>query len=201
MISINVIAQNNADKNIAGEYTLSGIRETASGFILNQDSTFEFFFSYGALDRGGTGTWTKQDNKIVFNSRKTGSKDFVLLTEEHTEKDKITIRIVDANPTLRSHVYIIIKSGDNQLGAMTDSNGEVSFPNQPVETILLSLEFCPEKIFAFSNTNKGNNHFEFRIEKDIMEVFINQFSLTLLDDELEGSHPLLKEGNYHFKKN
>ena len=45
----------NAQKNITGEYYLQGVIETASGFKLNDDSTFEFFFSYGALDRYGSG--------------------------------------------------------------------------------------------------------------------------------------------------
>ena len=30
---------------IAGQYYLEGVRETASGFKLNEDSSFEFFFS------------------------------------------------------------------------------------------------------------------------------------------------------------
>jgi hypothetical protein len=40
-------AQNNT---AAGIYNLEGVMETASGFKLNADSTFEFYFSYGALD-------------------------------------------------------------------------------------------------------------------------------------------------------
>ena len=47
-----------------GEYYLSGVMETASGFKLNPDSTFQFFFSYGALDRSGSGTWKQEGNNI-----------------------------------------------------------------------------------------------------------------------------------------
>ena len=59
---------------IIGEYYLKGVRETASGFKLNADSTFEFFFSYGALDRMGSGTWQKQGDQIIFSSAKTKGK-------------------------------------------------------------------------------------------------------------------------------
>ena len=40
---------------VAGEYYLQGVMETASGFKLNEDSTFQFFFMYGAMDRVGEG--------------------------------------------------------------------------------------------------------------------------------------------------
>jgi hypothetical protein len=53
---------------LAGEYYLRGEPETASGFKLNEDSTFEFFFSYGALDRYGKGHWQVKDDSLVFNS-------------------------------------------------------------------------------------------------------------------------------------
>ncbi len=37
----------------------------ASGFLLNPDKTFQFFFSYGALDRTGTGTWTEKNGQLI----------------------------------------------------------------------------------------------------------------------------------------
>jgi hypothetical protein len=36
---------------IAGEYFLTGVHETAAGFLIKDDSTFEYFYSEGALDR------------------------------------------------------------------------------------------------------------------------------------------------------
>ena len=78
----------------------------------------------------------------------------------------------------------------------------ISFPKQTVDSIILILEFCPEKLFIFTNNNKLHNNFEFRFEKDMMEVFFDHFVLSLHGEEgLEGQHPLLKEGTYHFKKN
>ena len=48
-------------QNIAGEYYLEGVMETASGFQLSADSGFQFFYSYGALDRFGKGKWKMLD--------------------------------------------------------------------------------------------------------------------------------------------
>ncbi|MEP6725590.1 MAG: hypothetical protein ABJC98_07235, partial [Bacteroidota bacterium] len=52
--SISLNAQQNKME-AAGVYFLKGVMETASVFELKPDSSFEFFFSQGALDRGGKG--------------------------------------------------------------------------------------------------------------------------------------------------
>ena len=61
-------AQTNS-RDYTGEYYLRGVMETASGFKLNPDSSFQFFFSYGALDRMGSGKWTVRGNELILNSR------------------------------------------------------------------------------------------------------------------------------------
>jgi hypothetical protein len=43
--------------------------ETASGFKINEDSSFEFYFSYGALDRYGSGKWNIKNDSIILNSK------------------------------------------------------------------------------------------------------------------------------------
>ena len=56
-------------ENIAGAYYLQGVMETGSGFKLNKDSSFQFFYSYGALDRYGSGKWKLENHKIILNSK------------------------------------------------------------------------------------------------------------------------------------
>ena len=58
----------------AGEYYLRGVTEVGSGFLLKPDSTFQFFFSYGALDRQGSGTWRIKEKEIVFTRDLDGMK-------------------------------------------------------------------------------------------------------------------------------
>ena len=186
---------------VIGEYYLRGVMETASGFKLNADSTFEFLFSYGALDREGKGTWQQKGNQLIFHSTHAKGKDFSLTNSTVIANDNTTIKIMDANPSLRSHVYALVQSGDKQIEEMTDSKGEISFPKTEVDSILLILEFCPEKTFVFANSHKQHNYFEFKFEKDIMEIFFDQLTLTLNEEGMEGQHPLLKEGVYKFRKN
>ncbi len=186
---------------VSGEYYLRGVMETASGFKLNEDSTFQFFFSYGALDRSGQGTWKLKDNHIVFNSPKPKGQDFALISNKHEDNDLITIKIIEENPFFLSSVYAIVKSGNKQLEGLTNKSGEITFPGQPVDSIVLLFEFAPEKTAVFAFTNKEDNYFEFRFEPWVLDVVFDNLSLALNEKELKGQHPLLREGVYHFEKN
>ncbi|MBK7389870.1 MAG: hypothetical protein IPI23_12625 [Bacteroidetes bacterium] len=67
---------------VEGIYYLENVMETASGFKLNEDNTFEFFFSPGALDRTGSGTWQQNGDQIIFNSNGKERKDSLWLPAE-----------------------------------------------------------------------------------------------------------------------
>jgi hypothetical protein len=49
---------------LAAEYQLDGVMETGSGLLLRADCSFEWYFSYGALDLGARGTWTARDAAV-----------------------------------------------------------------------------------------------------------------------------------------
>ncbi len=186
---------------VAGEYYLTGVMETASGFRINADSTFDFFFSYGALDRSGNGTWRKEGSKLILNS-KPGTKGFALISSKVADDENFTIKIIEENQIFRSHVYSKIKQGPIETDGLTDNNGVIVFSKQRVDSIILLLEFCPDKFFTFINTNKDHNYFEFRFEKDIMDIYFEELTLSInKENDLEGQHPLLKPGTCIFKKN
>ena len=54
---------------IAGIYHLQDVKSTASGFKFNADGSFLFFFTYGAIDRYGSGAWTIENDQVVLQSR------------------------------------------------------------------------------------------------------------------------------------
>lgn len=196
--SMNATAQ--TPSTIVGEYYLRGIVEMASGIKLNQDSSFEFFFSYGALDRSGAGKWFLEDSSVILNSPLPTSQDFALVSNKFVNNDQLTVKILEQNPSFLSGVYAVIKSNDKEFEAVSNSNGEISFPKVPVDSITLRFEFCPEKKSVFTFIKKDDNYFEFRFEPTIMDINFENVALRLTTDGLEGQHPLLKKGNYEFKK-
>jgi hypothetical protein len=183
-----------------GEYYLHGVTETASGFKLNADSSFEFFFSYGALDRMGKGRWRIKNDTIVFNSGLKPAQDFALLRSTAGDTGKITISITDENEMLLRHVYCKVKGGGKEQEGVTNEKGVIEFTLQPVEAIELIFEFCPEKKSVFIIESKNHYAFEFRPEPWLMDVFFQNFRLSLTKDGFAGGHPLSDGISFQYRK-
>ncbi len=184
---------------IPGEYYLQGVRETASGFLLNYDGTFQFFFSYGALDRQGSGTWKLTDDKIVFNSRTKPGFDFSLVESKKTNVEGITIRIQDNNPHLLRYVYASLEAGKDHSWIPASDTGVISFPQVSTDSISLLFEFCPERFSSFKIEN-DHNDFTFRFEPWLVEVFLSDFTLQTGESILTGGHPLMTGDEYRYEK-
>ena len=184
---------------VEGEYYLRGVMETASGFKLNPDHSFEFFFSYGALDRGGKGTWETKQNKLILNSPVPTEQPFQLVSHKSVPGNNVTIKLLEDNPSFQSGVYAILREGNSQAEGKSKA-GLISFAKQRVDSIVLLFEFCPEKTAVFAFSNKDDNYFEFKLSATIMDVDFEDLSFTLDNEGFSGQHPLLKEGVYHFQK-
>jgi hypothetical protein len=188
-----------AQPSVAGEYYLRGVTEVGSGFLLKPDSTFQFFFSYGALDREGSGTWQLKEKEIIFNSKERPDHDFALIESKKTSDNFITVRITDSNSLLLRYVYAKMEFRDSTIEKVTNNEGEIQFPKKEIKKLSLIFQFCPEKVSVF---NPGNeyNYFEFRFEPWLAEYFFSDFHLRLEGKDMKGKHPLLDEKEYLFIK-
>lgn len=183
-----------------GEYYLRGVMETASGFKLNPDSTFEFFYTYGALDRYGSGTWKQVNGSIIFDSRPQPQKDFALIKSEKATGDFTTIRIIDNNEMILRYVDAILKNGNSYIEKSTDNKGMIRIPKQPLDSVALLFRLCPDRFSGFPVADATHNYFEFRFEPWIAEVFFKNFSLKMENNKLSGKHPLLEGELYSYIK-
>lgn len=183
-----------------GEYYLQGVMETAAGFKLDPDSSFEFFYSYGALDRSGSGKWSQNGQRVIFNSTPAKGPHFSLLKSSHANDEFITIKIVDPNPVFLYAVYASIGTANSHTDFINNQKGIIRFLKQAADSILLLFEFTPEKTASFSIKNSTDNYFEFGFEPWLMEVFFTGLVLEITENGLKGPLPLLKEGEYLFRK-
>ena len=190
-----------AKKTMIGEYYLTGVREVGSGLKLNADSTFEFFFSYGALDRAGHGTWKQQGNQLILSSKVRPPKDFALVTSKTVPGDSITFRIVDTNTQLLRYVDCAIKNDTGIYREITDEDGKASFVKQPIEAMSVRFQLCPDRYSVFTPTDKAHNYFEFKFEPWIAEVFFENTAYTISEDGFEGPLSILEPGEtYSFER-
>ncbi len=190
--------QNKMD--ITGVYTMRGVMETASVFELKPDSTFEFFFSQGALDRGGKGKWGIKDGKLFLNSTaERPPKDYTLVKSSVVPGDFTIIKMVDKNTMILSYSDVTIKTAAAVLTKSTNSHGEVQFPKKNAIEISLLFRLCPDRESVFAVT-KNHNYFEFKLEPWVAEVFFKEFSLQITGKGLAGNHPLLEGHNFSYEK-
>ena len=184
-----------------GVYYLSSVMETASGIKLNEDQTFEFFFSQGALDRTGSGTWKAEGDEIVLNSKSAPEKGFILVNSMKVPGNETKVVVKDPNAMMLAFVYVnVISKGEQSEYNKLHSTGELVFPMYPAEKISLMFEICPERAHDFVPVHPGDNYFEFNFNPRILDVNFEMLRLKFADGKLTGGHPLLKGDNFSYLK-
>lgn len=185
---------------LAGEYYLRNVPELASGFRLDHEQQFQFFLSYGALDRYGSGKWASSGNQISFHSKPWSGKDFALHKVEPKSGDLITIRITDNNENILQYVAASLSKGEQGSWVTADAKGFIFFPKQQWNSIALISEFSAERVSVFNIDATAGNYFEFRFEPWIMEYFFTDFRLTITGEGFYGRHPMLQGDSYVYRK-
>ncbi|HMH31819.1 MAG TPA: hypothetical protein VK543_02255 [Puia sp.] len=199
-LTIHAANAQRANSGIAGEYYLRGVMETASGFQLNPDSSFNFFYSYGALDRFGTGRWSVQNDQIVIlNSRQRPAVDFKLIESRVTADDSITIIIKDNNNALLHYVQCRIQTRTGIKELTTNQEGIARFAKEPADSLALLFILCPDRFSSFAISDK-QNYFVFGFEPWVVEVFFDHFPLLFEKNQLSGGHPLLEGTRYRYER-
>lgn len=187
-------------KALPGEYHIQGVREMASGFLLEPDGNFRFFFAYGALDRYGSGKWIEKNGELFLNSAAKPTYDFALVSSKTESNDFINIKMEGANPVLLGHVFCSLQNGAEGSWKQMSQRGDVQFPKQKVESVSLLLEFCPERFSTIPVSHTEHNEFTFHFEPTIIKVFFENFSLLIEPDGLTGRHPLLEGEKFTYSR-
>jgi len=199
MLLTGFISAAQAPNSIPGEYHLQGVMETASALLLKPDSTFELYFSYGAMDRQGNGKWQFQDGKIILNSRPRPERDFALVTSKIASDDFTTIKIVDSNAQILPFFETLIKTAGGEKYGKMNQEGMFRIPKTKTTGIDLFFTLAPERYTSFP-VESDDNYFEFRIEPWIIEIFVENIVLKPEKDGLVGEHPLLKGDAFSYEK-
>ena len=184
---------------IPGEYHLQGVMETASAILLKPDSTFEIYFSYGAMDRQGHGKWQFRDGKIVLNSRPRPERDFALVTSKTTSDEFTTVKIVDSNAQVLPFFETLVKTAGGEKYGKMSQEGIFQIPKTKITGIDLFFTLAPERYTSFP-VQSDDNYFEFRIEPWIIEIFVENITLKPEKNGLSGEHPLLKGDAFSYEK-
>ncbi|MFI5135730.1 MAG: hypothetical protein ACHQD9_07745 [Chitinophagales bacterium] len=189
------------EKNLPGEYYLEGVMEVGSGIKLNDDHTFEMFFSYGSLDKSGKGTWALKGNTVVLNGGTRPANDFKMVSSKKTNEKGIAIKVSDPNHDILRYMASTLAGKGFTDTSESDEDGLIHFDRSSADSIGLLHTIFSDRICYFDISKNGDNYFEFTIEPCIMNIYCDNLALAVYDDYLEGKHPLLDPGkNYTYRK-
>ena len=182
-----------------GDYYLEGVREVGSGFRFNPDHTFEFFFSYGAIDRMATGTWEQKGNRLILNTPRKPATDFLLASSKQVSKKQVSIRVKDANPNILGYIYCRIETTDGTiLEAYSNNEGIITFDLVPLKSISLMHELWADRLSEFKVEQPSQNEYEFTIGRWITDVAFVDLALQINETGFTGAHPLLQGNTFRY---
>src|SRR4051812_29895234 len=90
---------------LQGEYVFNR-QEMVAAFEFSADKTFTFFYSYGAVDRTASGTFSVAGDTLKLVSIKEPGKDFTI-KKQSTAGKGYSLRFEDKNKYLLTHIRCI----------------------------------------------------------------------------------------------
>lgn len=177
---MNVVAQTHS---ITGTYALEGMHEMAGAFEFNPDSSFHFFYSYGAADRLAEGTYSIDGDKIILKSKKEAGKDFNITKQDSSAK-QFVIKVTDQNQYLAETVRAVVLNGNVQEEFFADRNGVIQIDLPKAEKIYLQHQLFPDILSLIKDSNNSNTYFEVTLMPSLQQVSFKGIDLTIEGDTL-----------------
>lgn len=189
------------DASLVGEYYLKGVQEVGAGFKFNPDHSYAFFFSYGALDREGSGTWSLKGDVLTLITAPRPAPGFSLVAARKAAQHGVTVAILTDIAVLRSNIQVGISCPGN-LDTETDESGVAKFEGcTHAEKVSLTHSFFPDRAVVFTIKDPEANYFEYKLEPSIVQTDFGQVVMQRTKNGFSGSLPILEKGvKYEFEK-
>lgn len=155
--------------------------EMVAGFHFSAAGTFQFFFSYGAVDRSATGSFTVEGNAVKLKSDKEPGKDFTV-TSQSKEATGYTIEFSHPNTYLCENIRCLFFVDDKPTEAFTDRNGKVHIDLAHCDRIYAQHLLYPDIVTLIKDTGNNNNHFICSLNPSLEQLSFKGIDLTIGDD-------------------
>ncbi len=165
---------------IEGEYAFRKT-EMVAGFNFTAAGAFQFFFSYGAVDRTAAGTFAVEGNTIKLTSNKEAGKDFTITTQSK-EASGYTINFNHANNYLLQNIRCIFLVNGKQEEAVTNSNGELHVDFAHCDTIYAQHLLYPDIFTLVKDATNENNKFTLALNPSLEQLSFKGIDLTIESD-------------------
>lgn len=186
-------------QDLTGRYEVQGVMDMVSVLKLNNDSTFNFQYIYGAAERYANGYWTENNGILTLNSPEKEQPDFILVDSRTSGGGKVTVKISDPNKQVLPMVSVNIKGKKTNAAKRAGADGEAIFNETDVDTIFLQHDIWVNEPVAIPLKDKKKNFFEFSINPEITNVVFKDIMLKVDGLNLKGMHPIMN-GVYEYIK-
>lgn len=164
---------------LTGEYVFNK-HEMAAVFNFEPDNRFSFFYSYGAVDRIASGTFSVDGNVLKLKSSKEAGKDFRVVSQAKKEGGYM-IKVEDDNRFLMADVCCIFVIGADSFEEFTDTNGVVKVDFPHCDKIYVRHTLYPDIVTLIKDGKNDNNRFKLAINPAIFQVSFKGIDFKIED--------------------
>jgi hypothetical protein len=180
--------------NIPGEYYLTDVHEMGCGIKLNEDFTFEFFFSYGALDRHAYGTWkSDENNSIVLNTDYDNQVPFSIEHSEKRDFEGIKIGFPNYNKALLHETTIKVISNNAEEEQVVGAQDIFHFSSEQADAIIVTCLFYFDNPATLTPSHANHNYFELAANHGLPLVHFKNAIFLADETSLEGKLHIFDE--------
>ena len=167
---------------VQGEYYFRRT-EMASGFNFSADGKFQFFFTYGAVDRSARGTFSVEGDTVKLKSDKEAGKDFTITTQSKQAKG-YTLVFTHPNKYLTKNILCVFIADGKSQEAYSDDKGEVHVDLPHCDTIYVQHTLYPDIANLIKDKTNDNNRFTLSLNPSLEQVSFKGIDFKIESDKI-----------------
>lgn len=165
---------------IQGEYFFRKT-EMVAGFNFSAAGSFQFFFSYGAVDRSAAGTFTVEGNTVKLKSNKEAGKDFTV-TAQSKEAKGYTLIFDHANKYLLQNILCVFFVNGKEQRVVTGSDGKAHIDLPDCDSIYAQHLLFPDILTLVKDAANKNNRFTLSLNPSLEQLSFKGIDLKVESD-------------------
>jgi len=178
MLNLEAMSQ----KTIQGEYYFRKM-EMVAGFNFSADGKFQFFYSYGAVDRNAEGTFLVDGNTLKLKSNKEAGKDFTI-TRQSKEGKGYIFTFNHPNKYLLEYIRCLYFVNGVEKEAQSDKNGVILIDLPHCDTIYVQHLLYPDIATLVKDAANENNRFTLHLNASLEQVSFKGVDFTIESDKV-----------------
>ena len=162
-------------------------QELVAAFNFTEGRKFEFFFSYGAVDRSAKGTFAVVGDTVKLNSEKVAGKDFTITKQSKTGTG-FMLQFQHPNKFLLQNIVCVFMVNGKEQQLTSDSKGTVKVNLARCDKIYVHHALYPDISTLVKDEKNTNNQFTLTLNPSLEQVSFKWLDLIIKEDRLSLMH-------------